>query len=742
MNLDNLSIRNKILLGVSVAMLLMVVVSVTVYFSVKGFQETTYWVEHTQGVITNGNQLMTEMVNMETGMRGFLITGKDEFLEPYDLGNKNFTKLIAETKELVREDREQMNRLEDLDDQVAYWVRRVAEPQIDFRRRVDEGNTTLQEFEALRTRDVGKKLMDDMRRAVETLETDFRRNSEVPPEGLYLVKSILLDVVNMETGQRGFLLSGEESFLEPFKSGQRAFDRHIDDLIEFANNSKLNIGRNIDEIKGLLDDWLKQAAEPEIEARRAVNGISITMTNLENLVAQAEGKRYVDEIRSAIDGFIDVERQLMVVRQAEETNSANWTQIWLIAGTLLTIILGVLAALFIANRISTPMSELVQKIDMMAQGDVEQEVSIKGTDEVAKLGASFNMMVQNLKAQIELTSTIAQGDLAQEVQLVSRDDTLGKALKKMTENLNDVLFQVTAAAEQVADGARQLADTGATLSQGASQQSASLEEISSSMEEMNSQTQGNADNAGQANQLASIARQQAEAGNQQMGRMLESMKAINESSENISNIIKTIEDIAFQTNVLAINAAVEAARAGVHGKGFAVVAEEVRNLAQRSAAAAKETTAMISDSVKKAEIGAKIADETASSLKEIVIGVSKVTDLISEISSASNEQARGVSEINRGLNQLNSVTQQNAQLSQESSAASETLTSQAEALQSSVARFKLRHQTYDIQPSLSMGNQSKQLPSYGTTPASSKTASKDIDEEKLISFQDEDLSEF
>ena len=77
-----MSIGNKILLGYAIPLLLMIFVSLMVYKSTIHLIETDKWVEHTQEVISKGQLLGKLIVEMETGERGFLITGKENFLEP------------------------------------------------------------------------------------------------------------------------------------------------------------------------------------------------------------------------------------------------------------------------------------------------------------------------------------------------------------------------------------------------------------------------------------------------------------------------------------------------------------------------------------------------------------------------------------------------------------------------------------------------------------------------------------
>ncbi len=689
--MDNLMIRTKILIGISISLLLTVIVSVTVFNNVKSLITLFGWVDHTYRVMGKGNSLTMAMINMETGMRGFLVAGKEEFLQPYINGKADFKNMITDLKQMVSDNPAQVSRLESIGEISQSWMKNAADVQIELRKQVNEGLETVRTFKKLQSRTIGKEIFDEIRKILDDIDTIFLQEDN--EAGRYLVLSLMLDLVNMETGQRGFLLTGLDASLEHFHRGHEFFKDHLDEVRNLAKDMESNVTESaFDNLEKTVDLWINKAAKPEIDARYAVNKVPATMDDLVAQIEKGEGKKYMDEFRIQVDEFIDIEADLLASRTKDAQTTVDTTNYEIIIGTAIAILLGFLAAYFIARKISVPLAELVDILEDMARGNVDKTVNIHGRDEVAQLGTSFNTMVHNLKEKIQATQTIAQGNLSQEIRLASQEDSLGQALIEMNNGLNDVLHQVTSSAEQVTTGSQQLAQSSESLSQGSSEQAASLEQISASMEELSIQTKSNADNANQANQLANSAQNQAEDGNVQMQTMLNSMQEINTASENIFNIIKTIDDIAFQTNVLAINAAVEAARAGTHGKGFAVVAEEVRSLAQRSAEAAKETTQLIGDSMKKVESGAKIADETANSLKEIVNEVAKVTDLVSEITASSSEQARGMTEVNRGLVQLNQVVQKNAQMAEESSNGSSELSAQAVILKQLVGRFKLRQQ--------------------------------------------------
>ncbi len=376
-----------------------------------------------------------------------------------------------------------------------------------------------------------------------------------------------------------------------------------------------------------------------------------------------------------------------------QANNEKTVRMILIVSSV-ALLAGVGLALFTANRITSPLggepNAMAEIANSIARGDLA--INFNTTRKATGLYAAMQEMTEVLKERAAVAETIASGDLTRDIRVNSKEDVLGNAFQTMSQNLNNLISEISMATGQIASGSDQVSSTSQSLSQGATEQAASIEEISSSMTEIASQTKTNAENAAEASRLAAMAKGDAEGGNEQMKGMLQAMAEINESGRNISKIIKVIDEIAFQTNLLALNAAVEAARAGQHGKGFAVVAEEVRNLAARSAKAARETSELIEGSVLKTERGTQMADLTSASLAKIVEGVSKVTDIINEIALASNEQSQGINQTNEGLAQVDQVIQANTAAAEEGAAAAEELSSQADHMRHLVSQFKIRGQ--------------------------------------------------
>jgi len=388
-----------------------------------------------------------------------------------------------------------------------------------------------------------------------------------------------------------------------------------------------------------------------------------------------EGLKATTSALNAANDYINYVKRTMAEESAEARVEGSRAEIILISLVLASLVIAVLAAVWIALNISRSLSRAVGLADAVAIGDLSKKIDESSNDEIGDLIKSLNAMTKNLNATAAVANEIAQGNLTVEAKPLSDKDTLGLALQRMVEKLRQIVSEALTAAQNVSAGSQELSASAEQLSQGATEQASSAEEASSSMEEMASNVKQNADNANQTEKIAAQSAKDAEASGAAVGRAVNAMQTIAEK-------ITIVQEIARQTDLLALNAAVEAARAGEHGKGFAVVASEVRKLAERSQAAAAEIGTLSGETV-------KVAQEAGSMLSKLVPDIKKTAELVEEITAACREQDVGSAQINQAIQQLDKVGQQNASASEQVSSTSEELASQAEQLQSTIAYFRI-----------------------------------------------------
>jgi CheY-like chemotaxis protein/signal transduction histidine kinase len=165
------------------------------------------WVEHTDRVINNTNRAMKLSIDMETGMRGYLLTGDQQFLDPYEIAKPVLMAELAGIKELVADNPTQLDRFRRLLTLQTEW-NRFAQDMIDLRR--SNGNY-LSPVQTGR----GKRITDEIRMEYDqavTMEQQLRqtRNAEVTRTTitsvtLYLVFVLLVSGILAYIGRRDLL---------------------------------------------------------------------------------------------------------------------------------------------------------------------------------------------------------------------------------------------------------------------------------------------------------------------------------------------------------------------------------------------------------------------------------------------------------------------------------------------------------------------------------------------------------
>ncbi|NVE01380.1 methyl-accepting chemotaxis protein [Massilia sp. BJB1822] len=467
---------------------------------------------------------------------------------------------------------------------------------------------------------------------------------EVIAETQFLLESLL----NMETGERGFALTGDEASLAPLGAGQTAFKTHLAKTRSLTADNPQQQER-LARLEQAQAEWFANAVQPVLKLRRA----AADQAGLEAVLAfekAGKGRAGMDSMRALLNDIGGAEQSLLEQRARDALALQRLTNNTLLFGGLLAVGLAMLLARMLSRAIVPPL---------------EQAVAI--------------------------ARQVAAGDLSGTIRADSRDETgqMMQALADMKQSLLNIVGEVRKGTDTIATATGEIARGNQDLSARTEQQASSLEETASSMEELTGTVRQNADNARAANQLASAASDVARKGGAVVSQVVGTMDAIKTSSSNVVDIIGVIDSIAFQTNILALNAAVEAARAGEQGRGFAVVATEVRNLAQRSATAAKEIKALIDDSVSKVEDGSRLVNQAGETMAELVASVERVTTIIEDIASASSQQIGGIEQINAAITQMDTVTQQNAALVEQAAAAAEALQEQASNQSQVVSVFRL-----------------------------------------------------
>ena len=162
-----MKLLTQLLLGYVVVSALMIAVAGVMYRSTQSLIDTQERVRQAHTVVADASLLMKLAVEMETGERGYAITGKQEFLEPYNKAKTAYETTLAELKGLVSDPR-QLARLNEIDAFARRWQEAAALPVIRARRDMDKGvaGADMSKVVSLIEEEAGKAIMDPLQTIV------------------------------------------------------------------------------------------------------------------------------------------------------------------------------------------------------------------------------------------------------------------------------------------------------------------------------------------------------------------------------------------------------------------------------------------------------------------------------------------------------------------------------------------------------------------------------------------------
>ena len=141
---DKISLQKKLLVSFLIPITLMVAVSFSVNENSQSMVEDNHWVVHTHKAIARAQELLNLAVDMETGQRGYLITGDPVFLEPYYLALDVWPHKIQILSEQVSDNPAQVKLLNTIDTTHNKWLIESGEKEVWQRELVNRGQADMQ----------------------------------------------------------------------------------------------------------------------------------------------------------------------------------------------------------------------------------------------------------------------------------------------------------------------------------------------------------------------------------------------------------------------------------------------------------------------------------------------------------------------------------------------------------------------------------------------------------------------
>ncbi|MSP00467.1 MAG: HAMP domain-containing protein [Acetobacteraceae bacterium] len=458
------------------------------------------------------------------------------------------------------------------------------------------------------------------------------------------LNSAMAAMVDQETGVRGYLVSGDDAFLAPYRSGGEAYAAAFRDVKQLTSDNPAQQGR-LDKMNQFARTWRSEIAEKEI----ALMAKPETREQARAMEASGAGKLSMDGLRAVVAELDNVERTLLAARYSAMNSALAISSDTTIIGGAASLVVALLLSLALTRGIATPITAMREVMARLARGDTS--VAVPGAGRKDEVGAMAEAVRVFKDSMIEAERLRADQETQKQKTETERRQAMLDLAARFEASVGGIVENVASAATELQSTSQSMASTSkettrrsttvATASEQATKNvqtvAAAAEELSASIREISQQVTH-----------ATVVIQQ---GVQQTMDSNTQVQGLAMTAEKIGDVVRIISGIAAQTNLLALNATIEAARAGDAGKGFAVVASEVKALATQTAKATDE----IATQIRSIQEATKLAVQSILGATETI---GKVNETAAAIAAAVEEQGTATQEISRNVMQAAQGTQE------------------------------------------------------------------------------------
>ena len=192
-------------------------------------------------------------------------------------------------------------------------------------------------------------------RSIETLASTSQAvaHTHVVLEHLAGVLGAMKDA---ETGQRGFVITGDPSYLDPYDGGTASVTKSLAELRQLTSDNSAQ-QRRLDDAERFVAERLAELKQP-IDARRSAG-----FDPAQKIITQGAGKKTMDELRRVLDAMDREERMLLKQRADDVEASATNARTTILGGTLLSLVLVTAIGFVLTRTLSGQIGAAVRNVE-------------------------------------------------------------------------------------------------------------------------------------------------------------------------------------------------------------------------------------------------------------------------------------------------------------------------------------------------------------------------------------------
>lgn len=428
----------------------------------------------------------------------------------------------------------------------------------------------------------------------------------------YQVETYLEDItkllVDAETGQRGFILTQQTNYLEPYNAALSNFEETFDRVGKLIQDNPEQVKR-LKEVKKLAEENLANIATTvELgQQKKYKEAVAIILSG--------KGKRLMDQLREDLKEMKQAEESLLVERQKLAKQTALLADVVSLGGTTIAIVFGSLVLFFIgreivrpinqvANAIASSSNEIAATVEQQERTATQQATSVnETTTTMDELSASAQQSAQ----QAETVSTSAQ-------QVLSLADQGNQVMSRTLEGMAALTHKVGAVSNQMLR---------------LSEQTSQIGSISGLVSDL----------ANQTNMLA-------------LNAAVEAVRA-GEQGKGFAVVAAEIRKLADQSKKSAekINALVTDIQSAINST--VVMTDESTKTAEQGAAMTEQTVEVFTDVSDAVSSMVLNIQQISLNAKQQATAVQQILQAMNSLSTAAKETASGISQTRVSTHQLN-----------------------------------------------------------------------------------------